>query len=234
MRAMPNKTNSWQLFNAIASRYDMLNRLLSGGQDIYWRNTLISQIPNRPNQSLLDIGTGTGDIALAILKKKKPFIASAIGLDPSRGMLDIAITKTPPGTPITWVEGSATQLPYSNDQFHLITAAFSIRNIEDYPTALSEIVRVLTPKGLCLILEFSLPKSTLFKAVYLVYFRYILPLIGRLISGHKTAYSYLNKTVETFPYGSAFCDKLSAAGLHSVTAIPLTFGIATLYIGHKP
>ena len=229
----PNKTNSWQLFNAIARRYDFLNRLLSLGQDIYWRNTLIAQIPNIPGQQLLDIGTGTGDVILSIIKKKQPYIAHAIGLDPSRGMLDIATTKTPSNSPITWIEGSATHIPYPNNQFTIVTAAFSIRNIEDYTLALADMFRVLTPGGICLILEFSLPKNKLFRPIYLVYFRHILPLIGGLISGHSTAYTYLNKTVETFPYGPAFCSRLSQAGFTQVSAIPLTWGIATLYIGHK-
>ncbi len=230
---LPDKSKSPEMFDRIAPRYDLLNRLLSGRRDIAWRGHLVSFIENERDLCVLDIATGTGDVLLTIFDKCKN-ATEGIGLDPAEKMLEIAKKKTEEqglSDKIKYICGNALDLPFEDNSFDVVTIAFGIRNVTDVDRALKEMVRVLRPGGKVLILEFSLPSNSFLRWCYLKYFRYILPIFGAIISGDKKAYKYLNITVETFPYGGEFCSIMEKAGFVKVEAKPLTFGIATIYVG---
>jgi len=233
--AAPSREGVAGMFDRIAERYDLLNRVLSFGRDIAWRNRLVRALPQRGNLHVLDLATGTADVLLACARRG-PGVARGVGLDPSAGMLGHGARKIRraglDGT-LTLFQGDGATLPYADATFDATTIAFGIRNYADYEAGLREMHRVVKPDGRALILEFSLPANAAFRTLYLFYFRNILPRIGGLLSGDFAAYSYLNRTVETFPYGEAFCDKMRRSGFKTVEAHPLTFGIATLYIADK-
>jgi demethylmenaquinone methyltransferase / 2-methoxy-6-polyprenyl-1,4-benzoquinol methylase len=230
------KHDSWKMFNRIANRYDLLNRLLSFGRDVCWRNLLTEQILADEEMVVVDLATGTGDVLLDLMKKKHK-IRCAVGIDPAWRMLAIGRQKslkkeiTPP---ISFINGDGQQLGIKGKSVDAITMAFGIRNVPDLPAAFREMHRVLTGGGRLLILEFSLPGNRFIRAVYLLYFRFLLPVIGGLISGDAHAYRYLNRTVENFPHGREFCDILKSAGFEQVQARPLTFGVATIYSASNP
>lgn len=231
----PSRSDVWRMFDRIAHRYDLLNRLLSAGQDVRWRNKLAANLPGRSRQRVLDLATGTADVLLSLFRKSN-HIEWAVGMDMAQRMLDIGREKVRERNlqhTIALLPGDAVYLPFQNDCFDAVTIAFGIRNVTDVNRSLREMQRVLRPGGRALILEFSLPANALFRRLYLFYFRHILPTIGGLISGDNYAYRYLNRTVETFPYGRAFCRLMEEAGFRQVQAIPLTFGIATIYRGEK-
>ena len=223
------------MFDRIASRYDLANRLLSFGQDISWRKKLAELLPDRQSQSILDLTTGTGDVLLSLVKYSKN-IRHGIGLDMSAKMLSEAKRKLP-GSAISenlsLVRADATSIPCCDNSFDVVTIAFGIRNVTDVKKSLSEMHRVLNDSGKVLILEFSLPPNRLIRKLHLFYLRYLLPAIGGLISGDNAAYQYLNRTIESFPYGSDFLKLLDEAGFKSTKAHPLTFGVATIYEGEK-
>lgn len=225
------KNESWKMFNRIARRYDVLNRLLSGRQDVAWRKKCARQLPTEKPLTVLDLATGTGDL-LRQLIKKRPNIQTAIGLDPAIDMLRIGQKKLAPYNG-KMLHGDAQNISLKNDTVDVITMSFGIRNVPDIDAVFYEMSRVLKSGGRTLILEFSLPNNWFIRKIYLLYFRYVLPFIGGLISGDHAAYSYLNRTVEDFPYGKAFCKRLENAGFQNVSALPLTFGIATLYKATK-
>ncbi len=229
-----DKSQSWALFDDIAPRYDLLNRLLSFGCDRAWRNAIASRVQAQGQVRLLDLGTGTGDLLLTLWARCKASLASVTGLDLSENMLALAKRKTPPGCPATWIHASAQKIPLPDQSQDSVTMAFAIRNCPDPPQVLREMVRVLAPGGHAYILEFSMPQSWLFRRVYLFYFRHILPLVGGWISGHSTAYRYLNQSVEAFPYGEVFAQWMRDAGFSAVTTTPFTFGVVTLYEGERP
>ncbi len=223
------------MFNRIAKRYDILNRLLSFGQDQVWRKRLSRYLNDTPNQSVLDVATGTGDVLITLANSTNK-IENGIGVDTAEQMLVIGrdkIHEKQMDSTLKLEHGDATRLQFSNDFFDAVTIAFGIRNVQNVSVALSEMYRVTKPNGKCLILEFSLPSNALIRAGYLFYFRNILPLIGGIISGDKAAYSYLNRTVESFPYGESFCQLMRKAGFTTVTPHPMTFGIATIYEATK-
>lgn len=231
----PERRDVWKMFDRVAHRYDLLNRMLSFGQDVRWRKKMARLLPVRPDQSLLDLATGTGDLLLALYGSGEK-IVTGVGLDMAGKMLAIAQHKLRDRgleSELSLVRADANRLPLASGSFDLVTIAFGIRNVVDVPLALREMKRVLSPEGQCMILEFSLPRNRFIRWSYLVYFRHILPVIGALISGDSYAYRYLNETVESFPYGRAFCDLMSEAGFAQVRAIPLTFGVATIYIGQQ-
>ena len=232
----PPRNEVWRMFDRIAVRYDLLNRLLSFGQDVVWRNNVVRHLGNTHNQRVLDVATGTGDLLLALLKKSA-VIHTAVGVDMAGKMLALGrekIMKRGLDNVITFVRGDAEVLPIRSNVFDAVTIAFGIRNVTHVHTVLKDMYRVLKNKGRIIILEFSLPVNRFIKTVYLVYFRRVLPIIGSLISGDRFAYRYLNLTVESFPYGSSFCELLESAGFQNVYECPLTFGIATIYCGEKP
>ncbi len=226
---------AFKMFDRIAHRYDLLNRLLSFGTDIRWRNTMNKRIPDGKDLQVLDLATGTADVLIAMEHACKN-VTSGIGLDMSGGMLKYGQKKLVAmglDQKFRLVRGDATCLGLDGGQFDAVTISFGIRNVLDVSQGLREMHRILKPGGRALILEFSLPANRPFRAAYLFYFRHVLPRLGALVSGDTYAYRYLNETVESFPYGEDFCQLMRDAGFEDVTASPLTFGIASLYQGEK-
>ena len=231
----PTRTAVWRMFNRIAGRYDLLNRLLSFGCDIYWRKKLARYIPRKTDCVILDAATGTADVLLTAITECE-CIKYAVGIDRAGNMLKIGrekLRKKSKSHSVLLFPADAAAIPFAAYRFDVVTIAFGIRNVENVETALREIHRVLKNGGRLLILEFSLPHNSLIKKAYLCYFRYVLPFVGRVISGDRYAYQYLNETVESFPYGEHFCLLLRNCGFSKITAFPLTFGIVTLYCADK-
>ena len=231
----PSRRDAWRMFDRVAHRYDLLNRLLSFGRDKVWRRELAARLSRRSDQHVLDVATGTADVILSLLDNSTR-VSYAVGMDMAGGMLALAATKVAGRKrqqSVALLRADACILPFSDGSFDAVTIAFGIRNVVDVSTALDEMYRVLRPGGCVLVLEFSLPEKRLVRRMYLLYFRKILPTVGGLISGDDYAYRYLNETVETFPYGRAFCDMLAKAGFSKVSANPLTLGVASIYQGDK-
>ncbi len=232
----PTRVEVWRMFDRISKRYDLLNRVLSFGQDAVWRNKVVKHLTDRNEQYVLDVATGTGDQLISLIMKSAK-IAGAVGVDMAGKMLGVGrskMIKYKMSETVTLVRGDAVRLPCFRNTFDAVTVAFGIRNVTDVSQALREMFRVLNSKGRVIILEFSLPANPVCKTVYLFYFRFILPPIGSLISGDRYAYRYLNRTVESFPYGRSFCALMEKSGFQDVYERPLTFGIATIYCGEKP
>jgi demethylmenaquinone methyltransferase / 2-methoxy-6-polyprenyl-1,4-benzoquinol methylase len=230
----PSRHEVWKMFDRIAPRYDLLNHLLSLNRDKFWRKRVGELLPARSGLDVLDLATGTGDQLLSLYRTDK--VSRGVGMDLSEGMLEIGrrkIAELGLSEKLQLQTGDAGKIPLGDSGYDVVTISFGIRNVLDVPTALGEMLRVLRPGGRALILEFSLPNNGLLRAGYLFYFRNILPILGGMISGDSCAYRYLNKTVETFPYGEAFCRLMSEAGFTKVRAVPLTFGVATIYVGDR-
>lgn len=222
------------MFNAISSRYDRINHILSLGLDSYWRKTVCRYLPSRQKLKLLDCATGTGD-QLATLLRKSPQIYEAIGIDPAQEMLALAAPKIAAYPyKVRLAVGVAEALPFSDFMFDVVTMSFGIRNVADVHQSLKEIYRVLVPQGRILILEFSHPSSPFIRFFHRLYLDRVVPFIGYWMSRNKQAYSYLSKTIESFPQGAAFCEILRQAGFKNIQAKPLSLGAVTLYIGEKP
>lgn len=237
---VPSKDKSYLMFNRISHRYDLLNRVLSGRQDVAWRKKLAKHLPSGSDLFLLDMATGTGDVAITLLnhtKKKKNRVTKAIGMDMSEGMLEhgrVKVKNLGLDAALELKTGDAENIPAEANTFDVATNAFGIRNLVDFKKGLGEMLRVLKPGGRALVLEFSIPKNPIFRAGYLTYFRHVLPRIGAIVSGDAEAYSYLNQTAEAFPYGQEFLDAMTEQGFTNVKATQVTFGIATIYQGDKP
>jgi demethylmenaquinone methyltransferase / 2-methoxy-6-polyprenyl-1,4-benzoquinol methylase len=225
--------SSEQIFDQIAGRYDLLNLLLSGGIDRIWRNGLLKFLPDGEELLVLDLACGTADIPLTLCRSPK--VKHVTGVDLSQEMLKIGQAKVDQAqlsSRITLQVGDGVTLGGLPDSsVDLVTISFGIRNFSSTLESLKSIHRVLKPNGRLLIMEFSLPKSALIRGPYLFYFRHLLPAVGNLISGHNDAYTYLNQTVESFPYGEKFLSIMREAGFDQLSAHPKTFGIATLYAG---
>jgi demethylmenaquinone methyltransferase/2-methoxy-6-polyprenyl-1,4-benzoquinol methylase len=229
------KKESFKIFDRIAHSYDLLNRILSMGIDIYWRNKLLKELPNQKGLKILDMATGTADVALTL--SRSPLVDQIEGIDPSINMVAIGkqkVLKRNLQHKITLEVGNGEDIPRENDTYDVTTVSFGIRNYGDPQKGLREKLRVLKKGGRSLVLEFSIPDVLGLKQLYLFYFRNILPFIGNLISRHDDAYTYLNKTAEDFPSGEAFMKWMRQAGFTNVRAKKLTFGVATIYIGEKP
>lgn len=228
-----SKKETWKMFDLIASRYDLLNRLLSFGIDVWWRYRLGFFLPQVEGQTVLDIATGTGDVGLSLLRNQPKRVGTVIGVDLAEEMLDKADKKIKAKhvTNMSVKVGDATDLPIEDDSVDATTIAFGIRNVPDVPKALEEMKRVIKPGGRALVLEFSIPSFFLFRWLYLFYFRNILPTVGGIVSGNKKAYSYLNSSVEEFPCGQDFLHLMNAAGFSNTKVTTLTFGIASIYQG---
>lgn len=226
------KPESWKIFDDIAPTYDFLNHFLSLGIDVLWRKSFISNLPERSNMIAYDLATGTGDVALTLAADPK--IKKVVGMDLSVGMLDFAKTKVIKKNLTQKVKlevGDGVNIPKEDSSADVVTVAFGIRNFPNPQESLINMKRVLKPGGRAMIMEFSLPKNIIVRWAYLLYFRHILPFIGNALSKNKDAYTYLNESVEEFPYGSDFTDMMEIAGLKNIRIHPLTFGIASLYIG---
>ena len=222
-----------QMFDQISGRYDFLNHFLSFGIDKGWRKQLVREAKKTAPERILDIATGTGDVAIAL---EKTGAREIIGLDISNGMLEVGrqkVIKRGMSPTIRLEFGDSEEIAYDDGSFDLVTAAFGVRNFEHLDRGLSEMTRVTKKGGTVIVLEFSKPTSSPFRQLYGIYSEYILPTFGKLLSKDDSAYSYLPESVKAFPYGSAFLDHMKAAGLSELRCVPLTFGVASLYIGKK-
>lgn len=229
------KGESWKMFDDISPRYDLLNRLLSLGQDLKWRRSLIRHLPAGESFHLLDVATGTADVLIELAQNDQR-IASARGIDMSENMLNIGRRKVEQkdlSDKVELIQGDANHLPFSDNTFEVATIAFGIRNMADPKKVLSEMSRVLKNGGRVLVLEFSMAQSPALRFLQLFYLRIIVPAFGFLFTGHFRAYSYLNQTIEEFPYGQGFMDLLKECGFEHLSARPLMFGAATIYQGNK-
>ncbi len=228
-----HKRRNRDMFNAIARRYDLLNHLLSGGVDVYWRRRALDCTLETAPQRVLDLATGTGDFALAAARLGPQQV---VGIDMAIEMLRLGAAKVEakgPSARVDLLVGDAEQLPFQDNTFDLVTGAFGVRNFGHIPSGLAEALRVLKPGGQLLVLDFCEPTAPLFRQLYLFYFHKVLPLIGGLISGQRRAYAYLPRSVGTFPQGQAFVELLVAAGFSQTRYTPLTLGIAAVYQGVK-
>lgn len=221
------------MFNNISWRYDLLNRVLSFGIDIWWRKRAISQLKSIKPKLILDIATGTGDLAIEALSLNPDKI---IGVDISEGMLEHGrkkLAKRGLEHKIELQLGDSEKLHFPDNQFDAIMVSFGVRNFENLEIGLAEIYRVLKPGGKLVILEFSKPKNNIIKGLYGFYNKTFLPLIGKMLSKDSSAYTYLPESVEAFPEGNHFVNFLTSTGFKNGKALPLTFGISSVYTGVK-
>lgn len=232
--ALDKKAQVEQMFDTISGEYDRLNRVISLGADLRWRKKVVRYVANHQGQRLLDIATGTGDLAIAFAKKTKA--QEIVGLDLSQGMLNQAIEKVkgrPYADRLRFVKGDSEALNFEDNYFDAVTVSFGVRNFEHLENGLAEIYRVLRPGGLLVILETSVPDKFPFKQGYNLYSKGIMPSIGRWFSKDKTAYRYLSDSAAAFPYGKAFNNILSEIGFIVQQYKPQTFGVATIYRATK-
>ncbi|MCW2118661.1 bifunctional demethylmenaquinone methyltransferase/2-methoxy-6-polyprenyl-1,4-benzoquinol methylase UbiE [Flavobacterium sp. 7A] len=222
-----------QMFDTISGNYDNLNRVISFGIDVKWRKKVLNIVKKSNPNTILDIATGTGDLAILMAQTKAKKI---IGLDISSGMLEVGKKKIAAknlSNTIDMVLADSENMPFEDNYFDAITVAFGVRNFEHLEKGLSEILRVLKPNGTFVILETSVPDKTPFKQGYHFYTKNILPLIGKLFSKDNVAYGYLSESAAQFPYGEALNNILRKTGFIDVKALPQTFGVATIYSASK-
>ena len=222
-----------KMFNNISKEYDILNRVISFGIDVSWRKKIVKILKSKNPSTILDVATGTGDLAIAMVKTNAQKI---IGLDISKGMLDVGIEKIKNrnlNNTIEMVIGDSENLKYENDFFDAVTVSFGVRNFESLDSGLSEIFRVLKPNGSLVILETSNPTKFPFKQFYRFYSKFILPSIGKIFSKDKVAYNYLSESSAEFPYGEKFNNILKKIGFTNVVDFSQTFGVATIYVASK-
>jgi demethylmenaquinone methyltransferase / 2-methoxy-6-polyprenyl-1,4-benzoquinol methylase len=225
-----------RMFGEIAGRYDRLNHLLSLGVDHYWRWKAVRHAPPIAEGPILDLCTGTGDLALAYYRASRGR-ARIVAADFCHEMLVLGAAKgqaAGANGQITFVEADAQRLPLADGLFQVVCVAFGLRNVTDTDQGLREMARVCRPGGRVVVLEFSQPRRQPFRAVYGWYFRHVLPCIGQALSRNRhSAYNYLPQSVGEFPAGDALAQRMRAAGLKDVVHLPLTLGVATLYVGVK-
>lgn len=222
-----------KMFDNISGNYDGLNRVISFGIDVKWRKKVIEIVKNTQPANVLDIATGTGDLAIALAQTNANRI---VGLDISEGMLaigkkkisDLGLTER-----IEMVQADSEAIPFENDSFDAVTVAFGVRNFEHLKKGLAEIYRVLKPGGIFVVLETSVPVKFPFKQGYMFHTKVILPVIGKLFSKDKDAYSYLSESAASFPFGEKFNNILRKTGFKNVKDHPQTFGVATIYTASK-
>jgi demethylmenaquinone methyltransferase/2-methoxy-6-polyprenyl-1,4-benzoquinol methylase len=221
------------MFNNIAPKYDFLNQVLSVGIHKGWRKKAISCLKNKHPKTILDIATGTADFAIAAMTLNPERVT---GVDISEGMLSLGkekIKKLDLENKIELRLGDSEQLPFSDNSFDAITVGFGVRNFENLQKGINDMNRVLRKDGTVIILEFSKPRKFPIKQLYRFYFRYITPFIGKMFSKDSSAYTYLPESVNAFPDGEDFLNILRAAAFKDVKAVPLHFGIASIYIASK-
>lgn len=229
-----DKSGIGKMFDNIAKRYDFLNHFLTLNIDKTWRKKAVKQLQTKKQAIYLDIASGTGDLAIAIAKRKNP--KQVIGIDISEGMLEIGREKVKRlglDSIISLQLDNSESLPFNNNLFDAATIGFGIRNFENSDKGLKEIYRVLKTNGELVILEFSRPQNTIIRWIYDIYFRHVLPFIGKLLSKHSSAYNYLPESVIHFPYGQEFVNMMDKSGFKDITYQSLTFGIAMIYRGIK-
>ena len=222
-----------QMFDTISGKYDGLNRVISFGIDVKWRKKVLKLVSDTKPETVLDIATGTGDLAILMTQTGAKKIT---GLDISAGMLEVGrkkIAERKLDSKIDMVLGDSENTPFEDNSFDAITVAFGVRNFENLEKGLSEILRVLKPGGIFVILETSVPTKTPFKQGYKFYTKYILPLIGKLFSKDKSAYAYLSESASVFPHGEMLNNILRKIGFIEVKNRPQTMGVATIYSASK-
>ena len=230
----PSSAEISEMFSEISPKYDLANRILSFGIDKLWRKRLIKAAELQSENHVLDLATGTADLVHDFDKQEKQL--SILGLDLSRGMLEVGRSKLEQNQAHTrslLVEGDALQLPCKPGSFDVVSIAFGLRNLVDRGAGIAEMARVLRAGGRLLILEFSLPRFTLWRAIYRTYLKYLLPLIGGLITGSRTAYEYLHDSICEFPSPNQVEAMMRQAGFEDIKIAKLAGGIAVLYIGDK-
>lgn len=222
-----------KMFDTISGNYDNLNRVISFGIDMKWRKKVLKMVSKSNPKTILDIATGTGDLAILMAETNAEKI---IGLDISSGMLEVGKKKIASknlSNTIEMVLADSENMPFDDNYFDAITVAFGVRNFENLEKGLAEILRVLKPNGLFVILETSVPDKTPYKQGYNFYSKNILPVIGKLFSKDNVAYGYLSESAAAFPYGEALNNILRKTGFIDVVALPQTFGVATIYSASK-
>ncbi|CAL2088875.1 Demethylmenaquinone methyltransferase [Tenacibaculum sp. 190524A02b] len=222
-----------QMFNNISQDYDGLNRVISLGIDVSWRKKVVKLVGENKPKQILDIATGTGDLALMMSQLNPDRI---VGLDISEGMLEVGkqkISKANLSKTIDMVVGDSENIPFEDNTFDAITVSFGVRNFENLDKGLQEICRVLKPGGKFVVLETSNPTKFPFKQGYKFYTNFILPVIGKLFSKDKVAYSYLSESANSFPFGKAFNNILEKNGFKNAKDLPVTFGVASIYTALK-
>jgi demethylmenaquinone methyltransferase/2-methoxy-6-polyprenyl-1,4-benzoquinol methylase len=227
--ALSKKEQVEHMFDGIAGKYDFLNRLLSFRIDVLWRNKVVNLLRESKPQYILDVATGTADLAIALSRLQPTKIT---GLDLSNNMLEVGRVKVADkqlNTLIELVKGDSENLPFDDHTFDAVTVAFGVRNFENLTKGLNEIHRVLKPGGHFIILEFSKVKTFPVKQFYHLYFSYITPMIGKLFSKDTKAYSYLPNSVQVFPEGEEMCVILQSVGFKNTVCKPLSFGISSIY-----
>ncbi|WMJ74549.1 bifunctional demethylmenaquinone methyltransferase/2-methoxy-6-polyprenyl-1,4-benzoquinol methylase UbiE [Cytophagaceae bacterium ABcell3] len=222
-----------RMFDNISHKYDFLNHFLSLGIDKGWRKKAIKMLSHEKPETILDVATGTGDFSVAALKSGAKHIT---GVDISAGMLEVGrkkVEKAGLTDKISFQQADSEQLPFEDNTFDAIIVAFGVRNFENLEKGLSEFYRVLKSNGTVMVLELSMPTNSILRGLFSLYFKRILPLIGKLVSRDNAAYSYLPESVENFPSGEAFLDKLTGIGFKSSKCTTLTFGISSIYTAKK-
>ena len=231
--ALGKKEQVAQMFDTISGNYDNLNRVISFGIDIKWRKKVLQIVSQSNPKIILDIATGTGDLAILMAQTNAEKI---IGLDISAGMLEVGEKKIAAknlSNTIEMILADSENMPFEDNHFDAITVAFGVRNFETLEKCLAEILRVLKPNGVFVILETSVPEKTPYKQGYNFYSKNILPIIGKLFSKDNVAYGYLSESAAAFPYGEALNNILRKIGFIDVVALPQTFGVATIYTASK-
>ncbi|MDP6921353.1 MAG: bifunctional demethylmenaquinone methyltransferase/2-methoxy-6-polyprenyl-1,4-benzoquinol methylase UbiE [Lutibacter sp.] len=220
------------MFNTISKEYDGLNRVISFGIDVKWRKKVVQIVADSKPETVLDIATGTGDLAIALAKT---CAAKITGLDIAEGMLEIGRKKLSEQSidSVEMLVGDAENIPFEEATFEAVTVAFGVRNFENLEKGLSEIYRVLKPGGVLVVLETAVPRKTPFKQGYYLYNRFVLPTIGKLFSKDRSAYRYLSESAAAFPHGKAFNNILQKTGFDAVEDHPQTFGVASIYLCKK-
>ena len=222
-----------QMFDNISENYDGLNRVISLGIDVSWRKKVVKLVSEVNPKKILDIATGTGDLALMMAELNPDKI---VGLDISPGMLEVGkqkVNKANLSDKIEMVVGDSENIPFEDNTFDAITVSFGVRNFENLDKGLTEIYRVLRPGGKFVVLETSNPTKFPFKQGYKLYTNFILPIIGKLFSKDKVAYSYLSESANSFPFGEAFNNILTKNGFKNANSLPVTFGVASIYTSTK-
>ena len=231
----PKAVNS--MFGRIAGRYDTANRVLSGGIDRWWRRRLVAAVRRHQPSNVLDLATGSGDVAFAIARGLQP-TPDIVGMDFCQPMLDQAELKRkatghPGEKSVRFLPGDGLNLPLASESRDAVTIAFGLRNLADRQRGLAEMRRVLKPGGMLHVLEFSQP-SAWFRPIYYFYLRRLLPALARLLTGDRDAYLYLGDSIGAFPSRAELAAEIAAAGFEAVEAVPMTLGIVALHSARKP
>lgn len=225
MYSQPDSASIKELFSKIATRYELANHLLCGGMDFWWRHITAREVLKKNPHLILDVATGSGDLAAAILKKIPE--AQVTGIDFCNEMLAEAAKKKLHSLSLRQADGM--DLPFPAESYDVVTIAFGLRNMESWEQGLREMHRVLRPAGSLFILDFSIPTIPILKPLYRFYLHHLLPRLAGLITGRSEAYSYMADSIEQFPSGKKMCTLLEQCGFKKVTFKPMTFGIVTLY-----